>query len=324
MSSNTASADTPTCPTLIGPSNFQIWKLQITAKHLREKVLGVALGTDTCQITSLSIPGTTTAVPVPAMSPSIPGPSTISPSLSGSLTISGTATVEEVRKWMERNKRAHGIIQDSISNALLLKTEMHTTTKDLFNALLSIHQALNLTSAFYIFQQLFNSVCLPCRNEVHGRHQTPRLCPPKLPSENYGMEHVHLLHHNTVEDSKLTFDAVETQITLEEVHLNPSGSSDSALKVFNKSSARPHNVVLGYHRIRPAEVVSYAVPHKSTPPLWSPLRTKSAFSASPLLRFSASPLLRFSASPLLCISAFSLMFSFLCLDFLSFTSLTDV
>ncbi|KIK91560.1 hypothetical protein PAXRUDRAFT_102425, partial [Paxillus rubicundulus Ve08.2h10] len=111
-----ASADTPTCLTLIGPSNFQIWKLRITVKLWREKVLSMALGTDTCPITSLSIPGTTTIVP-----------------------------------------RAHGIIQDSISDALLLKTEMHTTTKDLFDALLSIHQVSSLTSAFYIFQQLFNS-----------------------------------------------------------------------------------------------------------------------------------------------------------------------
>ncbi|KIK78444.1 hypothetical protein PAXRUDRAFT_109306, partial [Paxillus rubicundulus Ve08.2h10] len=111
-----ASTDTPTCPTLIGPSNFQIWKLRIMAKLRREKVLGVALGTDTCPITSLSIPGTTTTAP-----------------------------------------RAHGIIQDSISNALLLKTEMHTTAKDLFDALLSIHQASSLASTFYIFQQLFNS-----------------------------------------------------------------------------------------------------------------------------------------------------------------------
>ncbi|KIK76415.1 hypothetical protein PAXRUDRAFT_106876, partial [Paxillus rubicundulus Ve08.2h10] len=111
-----ASTDTPTCPTLIGPSNFQIWKLWIMAKLQREKVLGVALGTDTCPITSLSIPGTTTIVP-----------------------------------------RAHRIIQDSISDALLLKMEVHTTTKDLFDSLLSIHQASNLTSAFYIFQQLFNS-----------------------------------------------------------------------------------------------------------------------------------------------------------------------
>ncbi|KIJ11273.1 hypothetical protein PAXINDRAFT_30003, partial [Paxillus involutus ATCC 200175] len=46
---------------------------------------------------------------------------------------------------------------------------------------------------------------------------------------------------NTVEDSKLTFDAVETRITSEDACLNPSGSSDSALKASNKSSARPPN-----------------------------------------------------------------------------------
>ncbi|KIK73567.1 hypothetical protein PAXRUDRAFT_178082, partial [Paxillus rubicundulus Ve08.2h10] len=106
---------------LIGPSNFQIWKHRIMVKLQREKVLGVALGIDTCLITSLSIPA------------------------------------EEVQKWMEWNERAHGIILDSISNALF-KTEMHTTTKDLFDAFLSIHQALNLASAFYIFQQLFKSM----------------------------------------------------------------------------------------------------------------------------------------------------------------------
>ncbi|KIK73712.1 hypothetical protein PAXRUDRAFT_177656 [Paxillus rubicundulus Ve08.2h10] len=42
------------------------------------------------------------------------------------------------------------------------------------------------------------------------------------------------------------------------------------------------------------------------------------------VRFLHPLFLRFSASPFLRISAFSLTFSFLCLDFLSFTSLTDV
>ncbi|KIK71820.1 hypothetical protein PAXRUDRAFT_22791 [Paxillus rubicundulus Ve08.2h10] len=40
--------------------------------------------------------------------------------------------------------------------------------------------------------------------------------------------------------------------------------------------------------------LSYSMPHKSTPPLRNPLRTKSAFSA---LCFSISPLLRSSAFP---------------------------
>ncbi|KIK74400.1 hypothetical protein PAXRUDRAFT_161993 [Paxillus rubicundulus Ve08.2h10] len=218
MSSNTASTDTPTCLTLIGPSNFQIWKLQIMAKLWREKVLGMALGTDTCQITSLSIPGTTTTVP-----------------------------------------RAHGIIQDSISNALLLKTEMHTTTKDLFNALLSIHQVSSLASTFYIFQQLFNStwfggstiskhIASLCTLEaclagmkfmVNTRLLTFVLLNSLLKTPEWNMFTSSII--NTVEDSKLTFDTVETHITSEEVRLNPSGSSDSALKVFNKSSARPTN-----------------------------------------------------------------------------------
>ncbi|KIK79047.1 hypothetical protein PAXRUDRAFT_16533 [Paxillus rubicundulus Ve08.2h10] len=46
---------------------------------------------------------------------------------------------------------------------------------------------------------------------------------------------------NTVKDSKLTFDTVETRITSEEAHLNPSKSSDSALKVSNKSSTHLPN-----------------------------------------------------------------------------------
>ncbi|KIK74313.1 hypothetical protein PAXRUDRAFT_176116 [Paxillus rubicundulus Ve08.2h10] len=158
MSSNTAFTDTPTCLTLISPSNFQIM-----AKLWRENVLDMALRTDTCPITSLSLPSTTITVPVPAMSLSIP-----------------------VWKWTEQNERAHGIIQGSISDALLLKMEMYTTTQDLFDTLLFIHQASNLASAFYIFQQLFDSAwsggsaiseyitslrtleALPCWNGVCG------------------------------------------------------------------------------------------------------------------------------------------------------------
>ncbi|KIK73052.1 hypothetical protein PAXRUDRAFT_53254, partial [Paxillus rubicundulus Ve08.2h10] len=90
----------------------------------------------------------------------------------GSPTISGTATVEEVQKWMEQNERAHRIIQDSISDALLLKMEMHTTAKDLFDALLSIHQVSNLASAFYIFQQLFNSAYILTGSSAIYEHIT--------------------------------------------------------------------------------------------------------------------------------------------------------
>ncbi|KIK81495.1 hypothetical protein PAXRUDRAFT_156001 [Paxillus rubicundulus Ve08.2h10] len=115
MSSNTASADTPTCLTLIGSSKFQIWKLQIMAKLQREKVLGVALGTDV-----------------------------FSPTLSRTWRISGTAMSEEAWKWMEWNKRTHRIIQDNISNALLLKMEIHTTARDTFDALLCYTYMLHI------------------------------------------------------------------------------------------------------------------------------------------------------------------------------------
>ncbi|KIK81445.1 hypothetical protein PAXRUDRAFT_15244 [Paxillus rubicundulus Ve08.2h10] len=137
--------------------------------------------------------------------------------------------------------------------------EMHTTAKDLFDALLSIHQVSSLTSAFYIFQQLFNSAW--SRGSTISEHivslRTLEACLarmkfmvdmrllafillnslPKTPEWNMFTSSI----INTIEDSKLTFDAVETCITLEEVCLNPSGSSDSALKVSNKSSARLPN-----------------------------------------------------------------------------------
>ncbi|KIK78835.1 hypothetical protein PAXRUDRAFT_16661 [Paxillus rubicundulus Ve08.2h10] len=36
--------------------------------------------------------------------------------------------------------------------------------------------------------------------------------------------------------------------------------------------------------------LSYSAPRKSTPPLWNPLRAKSAFSVSPFLRLHSSAL----------------------------------
>ncbi|KIK79223.1 hypothetical protein PAXRUDRAFT_161884 [Paxillus rubicundulus Ve08.2h10] len=206
MSSNTASTDTPTCLTVIGPSNFQIWKLWIMAKLRREKVLGVALETDTCQITSLNIPGTTTTV-----------------------------------------LRVHGIIQDSISDALLLKTEMHTTAKDLFNALLSIHQVSSLASTFFnstwsggsAISEHITLLCTleACLSGMKFMVDTRLLIfillnsLPKTREWNMFTSSV----INTIEDSKLTFDAVETHITSEETCLNPSVSSDSTLKVSTSS-----------------------------------------------------------------------------------------
>ncbi|KAL4072304.1 hypothetical protein J3A83DRAFT_4092902 [Scleroderma citrinum] len=40
-------ADRSSCPTLTGLNNYEIWKLCITLKLHRKKVLGITLGTDT-------------------------------------------------------------------------------------------------------------------------------------------------------------------------------------------------------------------------------------------------------------------------------------
>ncbi|KIK78108.1 hypothetical protein PAXRUDRAFT_17058 [Paxillus rubicundulus Ve08.2h10] len=60
---------------------------------------------------------------------------------------------------------------------------------------------------------------------------------PKLPEWNMFTSSI----INTIEDRKLTFHTMETKITSEEAHLNPSGYSDSALKVSTKSSAHLPN-----------------------------------------------------------------------------------
>ncbi|KIK77615.1 hypothetical protein PAXRUDRAFT_166282, partial [Paxillus rubicundulus Ve08.2h10] len=201
----------------IGPSNFQIWKLWIMAKLWREKVLGVALGMDICLIipvTSLSTSGTTTTVP-----------------------------------------KVHGIIQDSISNALLLKMEAHTTIQDLCSTLLSIHQASNLASTFYISQQLFNSARTRTSVSKHITSiQTLEACLAEIKFvANSRLLAFVLLNSllkmpewdmftssiiNTVGDSRLTFNAVETQInlrmhtsTLQDLWTLPSRSPTSPLPI---------------------------------------------------------------------------------------------
>ncbi|KAI6157142.1 hypothetical protein BKA82DRAFT_3934215, partial [Pisolithus tinctorius] len=55
------------------------------------------------------------------------------------------------------NEKAHGIIQDQLSDALLIKTQKHTTAKSLYDALLVLHEDSNLASAYYLYQQLLDS-----------------------------------------------------------------------------------------------------------------------------------------------------------------------
>ena len=73
------------------------------------------------------------------------------------LNPSSASSTEDTQKWMERDEKAHGIIQDHISDALLIKTRSHKTAKALFDALIEIHQIANLPTTFYAFWQLFSS-----------------------------------------------------------------------------------------------------------------------------------------------------------------------
>ena len=71
--------------------------------------------------------------------------------------ISSASSTEDTQKWMEHDEKAYGIIQDHISDALLIKTRSYKTAKALFDALIEIHQMTSLPTTFYTFWQLFAS-----------------------------------------------------------------------------------------------------------------------------------------------------------------------
>ena len=96
-------SDGTMCPTLTGPNNYEIWKIQITVKLHREKVLGIVLGTDA---KPGAVPGSTTSATRATISTIV------------------TPDPKDVRKWTERDEKAHGIIQDHISDSLLIKTQV--------------------------------------------------------------------------------------------------------------------------------------------------------------------------------------------------------
>ncbi|EGN94283.1 hypothetical protein SERLA73DRAFT_77700 [Serpula lacrymans var. lacrymans S7.3] len=56
--------------------------------------------------------------------------------------------------WILKDEKAHEIIQDHISDALLMRTGDLTSSKELFDKLVSLHQTSNIALAFYSFQQL--------------------------------------------------------------------------------------------------------------------------------------------------------------------------
>ena len=101
--------------TLTGPNNYKIWKVRISAKLRAEKVFNVVSGTDIMPVMSTLV------------------------------------TASDVWAWQERDEKAHGIIQLRISDALLMKTRKETSSKGLFDALVTLHETPNISSAFYLF-----------------------------------------------------------------------------------------------------------------------------------------------------------------------------
>jgi hypothetical protein len=99
-----------TCPVLTGPNNYQIWKIRISIELHKQKVLGMVTGVYACPT-------------------------------------GGKPTSKEVRKWQEHDEKAHSIIQKYISDTILLKTQQHTESKVLFEAIIKLFKSLNLPSA---------------------------------------------------------------------------------------------------------------------------------------------------------------------------------
>ena len=186
--------------TLTGPNNYEIWKVHISAKLWAEKVFGITIGTNQKPI----------------------------------LGSSSVTTASDIHGWQECDEKAHGIIQLRISDALLMKTCSYSSAKELFDALVKLHETSNISSAFYLFKQLFSSTWdgTSAVSEHISSLQTveAHLAGMKILVESKILSFI-LLNSlpktpewemftssvvNTVEDSKLTFDTIETQVTVED------------------------------------------------------------------------------------------------------------
>ena len=133
--------------------------------------------------------------------------------------------------WQEHDEKAHGIIQLRISDALLMKTRKETSSKGLFDALVTLHVTPNISSAFYLFQQLFSSIwngTSAISEHISAlRTVESRLAGMKYSVDDKALSFI-LLNSlpntpewelfkssvvNTVEESKLMFDSIEIWIT---------------------------------------------------------------------------------------------------------------
>jgi len=204
---------------LTGPETFPLWKVKVTQRLRSGKVYGVITGTDT--------------QPTPRTS----------------------VTHLAIRDWQECDEKAHGIIQEHLSNALLLKTASCASAKELWDKLLSLLNAPNTSSAFYIFQQLFN-VAWDGNSRVLEHITTLQTSESRLTAMKFAVDSKVLAFIllnslpktpeweifkssliNTVEESNLTFDAIETWIIAEDACLHPSRHLESAIKASRASKA---------------------------------------------------------------------------------------
>ncbi|EGO04627.1 hypothetical protein SERLA73DRAFT_68310 [Serpula lacrymans var. lacrymans S7.3] len=155
-------------------NNFQIWKLQIISKLRREKVLQVVTGEEL-----KPSPGKPTSLEDPEIT------------------------------WILKDEKAHGIIQDHISDALLMRTGDLTSSKELFDKLDSLHQ----TDDHILKMRTIDSHLSRMKLRVDAKLMAFSLlqslpCTPEW-------QIFQSLVINTIEENKLTFDTVEIRITAE-------------------------------------------------------------------------------------------------------------
>ncbi|KAG1850358.1 hypothetical protein DFJ58DRAFT_729238 [Suillus subalutaceus] len=118
MTSSTS--DTLATPVLTGPENFQLWKLHITGKLRRDKVLHVVTGAD---------PDPTIATTAPATAPNV------------STTSASSAPLPS-------------ITCSSATDSWAARDENMRNSKGIFDELATIHNTSSVANAFYTFEQL--------------------------------------------------------------------------------------------------------------------------------------------------------------------------
>ena len=194
---------------LSGPENLRLWKAEVIEELESSKVYGV--------ITAGS------GAPVVG---------------------TGGATASDLREWIGRDEKAHGIIQERLSDGLLLQTEWCGSARGLWEELHKVVEGHGGSSGFYVFQEL-------CRTRWDGRSRASehigrlrrmegRLAGTKLTLDGKMMGFILL---NSLpksgewesfkgrvthwrEDGKISFEEVEREMIGEERRLDLSGQSE--------------------------------------------------------------------------------------------------